>query len=229
MQSQAELPKYTAEFIQQMRDKTQEEVACFVTYLRTKTNEQLHVLNVDRKVGNEAVYYAINGFKVTQIHMNPSSLETVKETFAAYPDISFKDPANESETFDVVSSVLCLPFLSKDIFPPFCQELFATIKPGGYFVGNFFGNEDGWANNNPQMKFLSAAEARAMFDPNTTDFAGFVNACEHQPGFKETKETAPMAQGGSKYWHIFSVIAQKKSAPAAAAAPIVESKLAAAP
>lgn len=216
MQSPNEPEKHSAEFKQEMRDKTHEEVACFVQYIRTKTNAQLHVLNVDRQEGNEAVYYAINGFKVTQIHMHPPTLATVKETFAAYPEISFKNPENESETFDVVSSVYCLPFLGKDIFPPFCQELFDTIKPGGYFVGNFFGTEDEWNNSKTTMKFLSVDEARAMFDPNSTNFASFVSICEHQPGFKETKGPAPLAKGTSKYWHIFSVIAQKKPAPAAA-------------
>lgn len=217
MQSQNESQKYSAVLRQQMRDKTEDEVVCFVKHIRDKTNQQLHVLNVDRKVGNEAVYYAINDFSVTHLHMNPGTFDSVKATFAAYPEIVLKDPANESETFDVVSSVLCLPFLGRQIFPPFCQELFAVIKPGGYFVGNFFGNEDGWAANQPHMQFLTEAEVRAMFDPATTDFAGFVNVCEHQHGFKETKETAPMVNGGSKFWHIFSVIAQKKPAPAAVA------------
>ena len=67
----------------------------------------------------------------------------------------------------------------------------------GYFVGNFFGKKDTWAETKENLIFLTEQEVKALF----SDFELIQ--------FNEID--AIIASGEKKHWHIYDVIAQKKS------------------
>ena len=69
----------------------------------------------------------------------------------------------------------------------------------GYFVGNFFGKKDTWAETKENLIFLTEQEVKALF----SDFELIQ--------FNEIEKDAIIASGEKKHWHIYDVIAQKKS------------------
>ena len=68
----------------------------------------------------------------------------------------------------------------------------------GYFVGNFFGKKDTWADTQKTLIFLTEQEVKALFN----DFELIQ--------FNEIEKDAIIASGEKKHWHIYDVIAQKK-------------------
>ena len=66
----------------------------------------------------------------------------------------------------------------------------------GYFVGNFFGKKDTWAETKENLIFLTEQEVKVLFN----DFKLIQ--------FNEIEKDAVIASGEKKHWHI---IAQKKS------------------
>ena len=68
----------------------------------------------------------------------------------------------------------------------------------GYFVGNFFGKKDTWAETKENLIFLTEQEVKALF----SDFELIQ--------FNEIEKDAIIASGEKKHWHIYDVIAQKK-------------------
>ena len=69
----------------------------------------------------------------------------------------------------------------------------------GYFVGNFFGKKDTWTETKENLIFLTEQEVKALF----SDFELIQ--------FNEIEKDAIIASGEKKHWHIYDVIAQKKS------------------
>ena len=67
----------------------------------------------------------------------------------------------------------------------------------GYFVGNFFGENDSWNETKPQMTFLTKKKVMELFK----DFEII--------RFKEIEKDALTGLGQMKHWHIFDVIAKK--------------------
>ena len=69
----------------------------------------------------------------------------------------------------------------------------------GYFIGNFFGKKDTWAETKENLIFLTEQEVKAI----VSNFKLIQ--------FNEIEKDAIIASGEKKHWHIYDVIAQKKS------------------
>lgn len=67
----------------------------------------------------------------------------------------------------------------------------------GYFVGNFFGENDSWNETKPQMTFLTKVQAMELFESFEII------------RFKEIEKDDLTGLGKMKHWHIFDVIAKK--------------------
>lgn len=68
----------------------------------------------------------------------------------------------------------------------------------GYFVGNFFGKKDSWANTKENIMFFTKKETKELF-----------SAFEIIQ-FNEIEKDATIASGEEKHWHIYDIIAKKK-------------------
>ena len=68
----------------------------------------------------------------------------------------------------------------------------------GYFVGNFFGKKDTWAETKENIIFLTEQEVKALF----SNFELIQ--------FSEIEKDATIASGEKKHWHVYDIIAQKK-------------------
>lgn len=98
---------------------------------------------------------------------------------------------------DLIHAAFSLPFCSPEHFDHFWNKIVKAVKPNGRVAVQFFGPNDSWAVDNPEMSFHSAEHINNMFDVFEIE------------SFSEVDE-AGQSTTGPKHWHIFEVIARKK-------------------
>jgi SAM-dependent methyltransferase len=98
---------------------------------------------------------------------------------------------------DLVNASFALPFCAPGLFPALWSAIVGSIRPGGRFAGQFFGDRDSWAEL-PDRTHLTEAEVRtllAAFDVET---------------FRIDERDDADARGAPKHWHVFHVVARKR-------------------
>lgn len=151
--------------------------------------------------GNDTVYLIKNNWKVLAI-----DIENVEERIAKrlndkeLEKFTFQQQNFESlelEKNNLIVANYCLPFCNKNKFEELWNKIESSIDDGGYFIGNFFGTNDGWNGIKKEMIFLSREQIIVLFN----EFEIIL--------FKETEKDALTGLGKMKHWHIFDVIAKK--------------------
>ena len=102
------------------------------------------------------------------------------------------------EKNNLVVANFTLPFCNKNNFKELWNKINDSILKDGYFVGNFFGNNDEWKSIKEEMTFLTREQVIELFK----DFEIIE--------FKEVEKDGTTGLGKMKHWHIFNVIAKKK-------------------
>lgn len=152
--------------------------------------------------GNDTVYLIKNNWKVLAIDR-----ENVEERIAKrlndkeLEKFTFQQQNFESlelEKSNLIVANYCLPFCNKNKFEELWNKIESSITNEGYFVGNFFGTNDGWNGIKKKMIFLSKEQIMELFN----EFEIIL--------FKEIEKDALTGLGKMKHWHIFDVIAKKK-------------------
>lgn len=98
---------------------------------------------------------------------------------------------------DLVNSSFALPFCDSSDFAMVWDRVVASLRSGGRFSGQFFGDRDGWAANE-DMTFHSRSDAEALF------------ATFERESLDEVEEDGQTATGKPKHWHVFHVVARKR-------------------
>jgi SAM-dependent methyltransferase len=96
---------------------------------------------------------------------------------------------------DLVFASFSLPFCPPEAFPDLWARIRASLRPGGRFAGELFGDRDTWASD-PAMTFQDERAARALFDG--LEVESFIEEDEDGESFD-----------GPKHWHVFHVIAKR--------------------
>jgi len=96
---------------------------------------------------------------------------------------------------DLIYASFSLPFCSPDRFPALWSNIRRSIRPGGHFAGQLFGDRDEWRGARP-LSFHSIRQVREL-----------------ARGFKlellrESVEEG-MSYGGPKHWHFYDLILGK--------------------
>ena len=104
-------------------------------------------------------------------------------------------PFEEAEwpAADLVNSSFALPFCRPQAFPSLWRRIETSLRPGGRFSGQLFGNRDGWADER-DLTFHTRAEVEALL-------AGF-----EVERLDEMEENGATATGKPKHWHLFHVV-----------------------
>jgi tellurite methyltransferase len=97
---------------------------------------------------------------------------------------------------DLVNASFSLPFCAPEHFGGVWRHVVASIRAGGRFSGQLFGDRDEWAAR-PEMTFLSRFAAGALF-------AGF-----ELEQFDEVEADGKTALERPRHWHVFHVIARR--------------------
>lgn len=151
--------------------------------------------------GNDTIYLIKNGWKVTAIdredtekiirnYLNEEEQNSLEFEVQDFKNVILK-PCN------LLVANLSLSFCKRDYFNELWNKIVNSISKDGYFVGNFFGKNDTWANR-PNMTFFSKEDVMNLF----TSFEII--------DFNEVERDGKTALGVEKHWHILNVIAKKK-------------------
>ncbi|HEU5114704.1 MAG TPA: class I SAM-dependent methyltransferase [Candidatus Paceibacterota bacterium] len=150
---------------------------------------------------NDSKYMLTLGFKrVDAVDMAPASKEKASDitlggfTFHFCRFDEYKFP---KDTYDLVNAQYALPFNPPETFGEVLKSVVASLKEGGVFVGQFFGDRDSWNVKGSKKTFHTIEEARK-------DLAA-LDLIE----FREEERDGVTVSGEPKHWHVFHFIAIK--------------------
>jgi SAM-dependent methyltransferase len=149
---------------------------------------------------NESRYMLESGFgHVIAIDREPIAKKHLKgfppDRFE-YRVAMFEDFGFPEQAFDLVNAQYSLPFIAADQFLRVFVAIRQSLRPGGIFAGQLFGDRDEWASN-ARMSFHAVHEARALFSGMKL------------VSFEEEEADGKTARGTFKHWHVFHVIARQ--------------------
>ncbi len=98
---------------------------------------------------------------------------------------------------DLLNAGFSLPFCPPAAFDDVWRRIVGSLRPGGRFAGQLFGDRDEWAGE-PEMTFHARADVDRLLD-------GL--AIEH---FEELELDGSTATGTPKHWHVFHVVARRE-------------------
>lgn len=96
----------------------------------------------------------------------------------------------------LLNASFCLPFCDRDTFPAVWQRVVASIRTGGRFAGQLFGDRDSWATL-PDRTHHARHEVERLFH-------GFV-----WEELREEEKDDKDALGNPKHWQVFHIVARK--------------------
>ena len=143
-----------------------------------------------------------NGWKVIAIDKEDTeeiiraSLNKKEQDLLKFVKQDFEDNIT-LQSCNLLVANASLSFCHKKYFNELWKKVVNSITKDGYFVGNFFGVNDTWANR-PNMTFFIKEEVVELF----SSFE-IIN-------FKEIEKNGKTVLGVEKHWHVFNVIAKKK-------------------
>lgn len=103
-------------------------------------------------------------------------------------------------TADLVNSSFALPLCPPERFPAVWAHIAASLKPGGRFAGQLFGERDGFAGA-PGITTHTRTQAEALLAGLEVEL------------FREEEEDGTTPRGRPKHWHIFHIVARRPSGP----------------
>lgn len=105
--------------------------------------------------------------------------------------------ANHITTAHFINASFALPFCDPAQFPALWTWITRTLRPQGRFAGQFFGDRDEWACVRPKSHYT-----RAQLDTLLADW--------HIEHLEEVEKEGSDAMGGTKWHHVFHVVARKR-------------------
>jgi SAM-dependent methyltransferase len=148
---------------------------------------------------NDTRYLLDQGFDVITIDKSPLVEDKAKnipsDKLHAYTT-SFEDFDFPKEEYNLASAMFALPFTAPEHFGKVFSKIKDSLKMGGIFCGQFFGDRDEWKTN-LNMTFHTKEQAQELLNGLKII------------SFKEDEKDDKTATGGIKHWHVFHVIARK--------------------
>lgn len=110
---------------------------------------------------------------------------------------------------DLVNASYALPFCPPGTFAGLWERVTSSLRPGGRFSGQLFGDRDQWAS----MAETSADEwtprSSVMTFLTKSEVDDLLGDYEIEQ-LIEIDEDGPTATGRDKHWHLFHVVARKR-------------------
>ncbi len=120
--------------------------------------------------------------------INPDRLETQVSRF---------EEVILPESVDLVNASFSLPFCPPQHFPGLWEKIVASLRSGGRFCGQLFGDRDSWAIHT-SMNHHTREQVEVLLQPFKLEM------------FEEEEHPGKTALGEDKYWHIFQIVARKQ-------------------
>lgn len=151
--------------------------------------------------GRDTEYLIKNGWEVLAIDKEDvKSIITSRLSKEEQKNFKFSKQEFENiqlEKTNLIVANFSLPFCNQNQFVKLWNQINESILKNGYFVGNFFGNNDEWKKQEEEMTFLTKEQVIELFK----NFEII--------DFKEVEKDCFNGLGIMKHRHIFNVIAKK--------------------
>jgi SAM-dependent methyltransferase len=148
--------------------------------------------------GHDTIELLRRGWRVLAIDAQRSAVESL----LARPDLP---PAARIETrigrfetarwpaADLVNSSFALPLCPPDRFPGVWRKILRSLRRGGRFSGQLFGDRDDWAGD-PTITCHTRAEMERLLDGVEVEY------------FVEEEDDSVTPRGRRKNWHLFHLV-----------------------
>jgi SAM-dependent methyltransferase len=152
--------------------------------------------------GRDAIELLRRGWSVVAIDAEPEALARLRARrdlpagaslvpmCARFEEVSWP-PA------DLVNASFALPLCPPARFPDLWRKIVASLRPGGRFAGQLYGERDGWAGN-PAMTHLDRAAVARLLAGLDVEV------------FEEEESDSLTPRGKPKHWHIFHIVARRR-------------------
>jgi SAM-dependent methyltransferase len=108
---------------------------------------------------------------------------------------------------DLVNSSFALPFCPPEHFGALWERIVSSLRPGGRFCGQLFGDRDEWASK-PPSALAHWASTPAMSFHTSDEVAELLRDLEIERS-DEIDQDGQTAVGNPKHWHLFHIVARK--------------------
>lgn len=151
--------------------------------------------------GRDTIELLRRGWSVLAIDSEPAAIERLQ----ARPDLPERARLSclcqrfEDATWppaDLVNASFSLPLCPPDQFPALWNRIVGSLKPGGRFAGQLYGDRDGWAGRSG-MTHMNRAQVEHVLEELTVEL------------FEEEETASVTPRGRPKHWHIFHVVARR--------------------
>ena len=180
-------------------DMPKNNVKYFVEKIQCKPS---NAIELGCGAGNDTVYLIKNGWNVIAIDReNVENRITKRLNKKQLKKFEFQRQNFENielQQNNLIVANYCLPFCDRNCFEQLWRKISDSIITEGYFIGNFFGENDSWKETKKEMAFLTEKQVKKLFK----EFEIIK--------FKEIEKDGLTGMGKVKHWHIFNVIAKKK-------------------
>lgn len=160
-----------------------------------------HAVDLGCGDGRDAVELLRRGWQVLAIDAEPAALERLSRRTDLPAGAALETRCQRFEdadwpAVDLVNASFSLPLCPPARFPAVWARICRSLKPGGRFSGQLFGERDEWRGES-DITFHS----RAAIDRLLAGFA--VELLE------EEESAGPTPYGKPKHWHLFHIVARK--------------------
>lgn len=151
--------------------------------------------------GRDTIELLRRGWAVLAIDAEPAAIERLQ----CRPDLplgarlSCLRQGFEDATWppaDLVNASFSLPLCPPERFPGLWRRIVASLKPGGRFSGQLYGDRDGWLGR-PGMTHMDRAAVERLLADLSVEL------------FEEEETDSVTPRGNPKHWHIFHVVGQR--------------------
>ena len=97
---------------------------------------------------------------------------------------------------DLVNASFSLPLCPPERFLDLWARIVQSLKPGGRFAGQLYGERDQWVGR-PGITHMDRTAAECLLDGMAVEL------------FEEEERDSLTARGKPKHWHIFHIVARK--------------------
>jgi tellurite methyltransferase len=152
--------------------------------------------------GRDTVELLRRGWRVLALDAAPQSAIAIRNRTDLPDDAKLETQTARFEDADwpecdLVNSSFALPICAPDDFPRVWAHIVDSLKPGGRFAGQFYGDRDSWAGQRENVTFYTRTE----LDERLTGLE--VEMLDEE----EDDSTTP--RGETKHWHIFHIVVRK--------------------
>lgn len=154
--------------------------------------------------GRDTIELLRRGWSVLAIDAEPSAIAMLRERPDLPQGALLETRCGRFEEIgwpeaDLVNSSFALPLCPPGRFPELWRKILRSLRPGGRFAGQLYGERDEWAGD-PAMTHLDRKAATALLRGLAVEL------------FEEEESDAVTPRGRPKHWHIFHIVARRLAA-----------------